>query len=123
MKKCKSLVLLILVTMAVCLITHSDSFGAGQLKISGIGPNVVKVGVGFNLQKDGSSAMWAKTENATKDTVIFWGNSKLKSVFANPNLVTAIVPKELFSKPGTFKIYVLDQKNNQKSNSVTLVVQ
>lgn len=123
MKKLKNYLLIVPLMLSIGLITYSGTFASGKIKILEIGPSKVKAGVGFNLQPNGKSAMWVKTENATKDTVIYWANSKLQTSYSTPNLLTAFVPNELFSKPGMFKIYLLDQKNKQKSDSITMVVQ
>ena len=123
MKHFRTNLLFITVLLLIGLITYPAFSAAAKIKLLEIGPNKVKAGVGFNIQPNGSSAMCVKTEQATKDTVIVWGDSKLQTAYKNPKLLTAGVPNELFSKPGDFKIYLLDQKTNQKSNSVTLVVQ
>jgi len=123
MKNVNKYSLFLTVVLFVGLTTYSGAFASGKIKILEIGPNKVKAGVGFNVQPNGSSAMWVKTENATKDTVIFWGNTKLATYFQSPNLLTAGVPNELFSKPGKFTIYLIDQQNKQKTNSVSLTVQ
>ena len=88
-----------------------------------MGPMKTKVGVGFNVQPNGESAIWTITENATKTTVIVWGETQLRSTFGGANNVTALVPKELYSKPGKFQIYLLDTKTGKKSNSLISTVE
>ena len=123
MKYFKNYLLVASIMLFVGLIIYSDASAIGKIKILEIGPSKVKAGIGFNLQPNGKSAIWVKTENATKDTAIFWADSKLQTTYSTPNLLTAFVPDKLFSKPGKFKIYLVDQKNKQKSNSITLIVQ
>ncbi len=88
-----------------------------------LGPTKTKAGVGFNIQSSGESAIWTTAENVTRTTVIVWGETELNSSFGSSTNVTAIVPKELFSKPGQFQIYLLDKKTGKKSNSLTFTVE
>jgi hypothetical protein len=94
-----------------------------SLKIVKMGPTPIKAGQDFNVQPDGVSAIWVDAENATKTTVVVWGEKQLKSAVRVPDLVTAVVPKELFSKPGKFQIYLLETKTGAKSNSIVLTVE
>jgi hypothetical protein len=92
------------------------------LKIVKVGPATIKAGQDFNVQPEGVSAIWVEAENATKATVVVWGEKQLKSAVKVPDLVTATVPKELYSKAGQFQIYLLDAKAGVKSNSILLTV-
>jgi hypothetical protein len=98
------------------------SSSQAPLVLTEIGPSKTKVGQGFNIQPDGGSAMWAGASNATKTTVIVWGEKQLDTTFQNPKLLTAGVPKDFYSKPGQNQIYLLDTKTGVKSNSLVLVV-
>jgi hypothetical protein len=82
-----------------------------------------KVGVAFNVQPKGESAIWTITENATRTTVVVWGETQLHSTFGSAKAVTALVPKELYSKPGQFQVYLLDTKTGKKSNSLVFTVE
>lgn len=94
------------------------------LRLIEIGPIETKAGKDFNIQPDGRSAIWAKTENATMTTVIVWDKVQLKTVFGGEQLLTASVPKELYSKPGQFQIYLLDTRTGAKSKqSVVMTVE
>ena len=95
---------------------------APPLKMVKMGPTTIKAGQDFNLQPEGGSAIWVAAENATKTTVVVWGETQLKSAVRVPDLVTAGVPKELYSKPGKFEICLLDTKTGAKSNSISLTV-
>lgn len=89
-----------------------------------MGPVKTKASQGFNVQPNGESAMWFKAENATQTTVAVWGETRLNTTFVNPKELTAlVVPKELYSKPGQFQIYLLDNKTGAKSNSIVLIVE
>jgi len=88
-----------------------------------MGPMKTKVGVGFNVQPNGESAIWTITENATKTAVIVWGETQLHSTFGSAKGVTALVPKELYSKPGQFQVYLLDIKTGKKSYSLVFTVE
>ena len=88
-----------------------------------IGPAKTKAGVAFNVQSDGGAAMWFVTENATETTAIYWGDTKLRTDFHNPKLLTAPVPQELYARPAKLQIYLLDTKTGSKSNSMTFTVE
>jgi hypothetical protein len=114
--------------MFLVLLCFVFAFGGCQqkeappLKIVKVGPAPIKAGQDFNVQPDGTSAIWLETENATKTTVVVWGETELRSAFGSPNSVTASVPKELYSKPGQFQISLLDKKTGAKSNSIVFAV-
>ena len=88
-----------------------------------MGPMETKARIGFNVQPNGESAIWTITENATRTTVIVWGETQLHSTFGSAKGVTAIVPKELYSKPGQFQVCLLDTKTGKKSNSLVFTVE
>lgn len=88
-----------------------------------IGPAQTKAGQGINVQPEGVSAIWTKTKNATETTIIVWGETQLHTTFGSSNGLTALVPKELYSKPGQFQIYLLDTKTGTKSNSLVFTVE
>ena len=88
-----------------------------------MGPMKTKVGVAFNMQPKGESAIWTIGENVTKTTVIVWGETQLHSTFGSSTGITAVVPKELYSKPGQFQVYLLDTKTGAKSNHLIFTVE
>ena len=82
----------------------------GQLKIiQAFGPMNVVAGKPFNVQPDGSSAVWVRLASpvSTGSSIVF-RNRKLKTVAAG-DLLTATVPAELFANPGEAEIYVIDE--------------
>ena len=94
------------------------------LVLKEMGPSKTKAGQAFNVQPDGNAAMWFKTENATKTTVVVWGETQLKTTFADSKSITALVaPKELYSKPGQVQVHLFDMKTGVKSNSLTFTVE
>lgn len=106
----------------ILLIVAGCKKASEQPVLKEIGPTKTKAGQVFNLQPDGGAAMWAITENATKDTVIVWGEKKLNTAYVNPKLITASVPQELYAKPGQYQIYLLDIKTGMKSSNLVFTV-
>ena len=97
--------------------------GSKQLVLKKYGPEDVKAGQIFNKQPNGESAIWADTENATPTTVLVINGVPLESaVVSEGKGVTAVVPKSLYEKTGEYTLYLLDKKNNQKSNEMNFIV-
>lgn len=94
-----------------------------SLVLKEIGPTKTKAGQGFYVQPNGVSAIWTKTENATQTTVIVWGETQLQTTFGSPDGLTALVPRELYSAPGQYQIYLLDTKAGGKSSSLIFTVE
>jgi hypothetical protein len=93
------------------------------LVIKKFGPEDIRAGQIFNKQHNGESAIWAETENATPTTVFVLNGVSLESaVVSEGKGVTAVVPKNLYEKPGEYPLYLLDKKTNQKSNEMKLIV-
>ncbi|MEM4711260.1 MAG: hypothetical protein QXL18_04920 [Candidatus Woesearchaeota archaeon] len=88
-----------------------------------IGPTKTKVGVPFNIQPNNEAAMWFKTENATENTKIIFNGIEIRTDYKNSKLLTAPIPKEFYSKPGKYEIYLIDKKTNLKSNSLFFTVE
>ncbi len=95
----------------------------GGLKLLKFGPTDIRAGQVFNKQPDGGSAIWANTENATPKTVLVLNDVRLKSApRPDGKLVTAAVPASLYEKPGSYTLYLLDEKTNEKSNELMFIV-
>ena len=60
----------------------------------------------FNLQLDGSSALVAECANATPTTVIVMDSTILPTSYGSGNLLSAVVPKQLFAKAGRRAVYL-----------------
>ncbi len=96
-----------------------------HIVMSKFGPAKTKAGQAFNKQPDGSSAFWVNGEGITSSTVVVLNKSKIKSYpKSQGKLVTAgPVPKELFSTPGVYPIYLQDTKTGARSNELKFIVQ
>lgn len=69
------------------------------------GPQDIRAGCAFNVQHDGSSALWISTKNAPGNTVVYLaGEALLTATHADGRLVTAIVPAELTAAPGMLEL-------------------
>lgn len=92
--------------------------------IETFGPREVVAGKRFNVQPNGLSAMWVQLSSLanTKSSIVF-RNSKLKTVVSG-NVLTAIVPDELFVQPGEVDIYVVDEtfSPSRRTSSARLTV-
>lgn len=110
------------VCFLVMLFLFAGCQKSSELILKEIGPSKTKVGQVFNVQPDGSAAMWAITENATENTVIMWGDKKLITALKSSKVVTAVVPKELYAKAGEYQIFLMDTKTGAKSNSLVFTV-
>lgn len=85
-------------------------------------PAETVAGQGFNVQPDGSSALAIKCRNATATSVILWEGSRLVTAFGNPTSISGTVPKDLFSRPGKYRIEILDDKTNARSDPASFEV-
>lgn len=93
-----------------------------SLKLIQMGPTTTKVNEGFQVQKNGESAIWVKGQGFTQNTKIVWGKTILKTYLSNKTTLTAIVPKSLYAKPGQYSIYLVDVVSKSKSNRFTFIV-
>ncbi|HVC37071.1 MAG TPA: hypothetical protein VNF46_01585 [Gammaproteobacteria bacterium] len=97
---------------------------AGNLKIWKYGPSTIRANIGFHVQANGESALWIMMSQELEGKVyVFINGIRLPGVHRG-NLVTAEVPASLYSKPGSYPMYVLEVRGNQaiKSNQVDFVV-
>jgi len=90
--------------------------------ITDFGPQKTKAGQVFNAQPDGKSALWVRAENFTDTTVVMWDDKKLLT-YKQPYGGSATVPRELYSKPGQYRISLLDTKTGVKSNDGIFTVE
>jgi hypothetical protein len=77
---------------------------AAVLVLKVIHPDETDKGKKFNVQPDGNAAIAVECENATRDTVIFFGGHPLPTVYGNSSLLTAEVPAEYYSQPGVIQV-------------------
>jgi len=123
MMKLNKLILFLTFLCMMVILVGCQPKEVPPLKVVKVGPTTIKAGQDFNVQPEGFSALWVEAENATKTTVVVWGETQLKSAVRVPDLVTAAVPKELYSKPGKIEIGLLETKTGLKSNSMVLTVE
>ncbi len=77
-----------------------------DLRIRNFGPNHVKAGEVFNRQPGDLSALWVKASRPlVADARLFLGTHRLVSNVSG-DLITAVVPPELFSHPGTLALAI-----------------
>ena len=82
-------------------------------------PKEIEIGSSFNIQEDGSSAIWFKSSNLSKYSEIFINDIPLKTYIDN-NIATAIIPENFLLKKAKHNLYI---KNlNSISNSVILEI-
>lgn len=123
MRKLNKLIFFLTFVCMVVIFVGCQPKEVPPLKVVKIGPTTIKTGQDFNVQPEGASALWVEAENATKTTVVVWGEKQLQSAVRVPDLVTAAVPKELYSKPGKFQISLLDTQTGSKSNNMVFTVE
>jgi len=97
---------------------------AGNLEILKYGPSTIQANVGFHVQANGESALWIlmNQEIQGKAYVVING-TRLPGVHRG-DIVTADIPAALYSKPGSYPMYVHELRDHQeiKSKSVDFVV-
>lgn len=88
------------------------------------GPVETVRGQAFNTQKNGQSAIWARTENCAAGTcrLMFGGKSISFTSNNDGTLVTAIIPKELYQSAGEKMVYVENITSGKKSKSLKFLV-
>ena len=95
-----------------------------QLELASFGPEAVKAGQSFNVQADGSSAIWSQGKNITQTTILVVDGVHLQSAAQQQlGLVTAIVPAWLTSVPGELDVRLEDLVSGRRSRSLRLTVQ
>jgi hypothetical protein len=75
-------------------------------KIERLHPASGRAGRAFNRQPDGQSALAVAGAGFEKGDAVFWNGKPLMTTFADPNLVTALVPAKLLEKPGEIIVTV-----------------
>jgi hypothetical protein len=69
-------------------------------------PSTVIAGRTFNRQADGSAAIVVECANATPETLIVMGSTLLATSYGSPNLLSAIVPADLYAKPARHRVHL-----------------
>ena len=73
---------------------------------NGVHPPSTAPGVAFNAQPYGEAALAIECRGATPDTVVIFGDQPLETAFGSAELVTALVPPELFAQEGVAQVYL-----------------
>jgi hypothetical protein len=91
-------------------------------EVISLSPPTTPAGVGFNVQPDGSAALGIVCKTADDKSVIVFASKPLATLKAKGEgcFITATVPKELFSTPGTYPVYVRNSAG--ESNRLNFVV-
>jgi len=88
------------------------------------GPQDIEAGKGFNLQEDGSNALWISTLNAPWDTeVVLNGVALPTAVHADGKMVSANVPAFMTATPGYKKLSLRSLVYGETTCSVDVLVQ
>ncbi len=69
-------------------------------------PATAIAGYAFNPQADGSAALVVECANATPGTTIVMGATMLATSYGNPNLLSAIVPPDLYAKAARHRVHL-----------------
>src|SRR5258705_581614 len=95
---------------------------AQLLKIVAFGPNPVEVGQPFNVQTDGSSAIWVRaSRNIPSDSRIRLGDSILDTSIQGA-LATAGVPISIIQQAGNLPVSFVGPDGKPRSNIASLEV-
>lgn len=100
----------------------SQEAGGGEkpLILRTIRPSRTQMGVPFNVQPNGMSALSLVTENATEKTQVIMDGVQLATTFGHPGWLTAVVPDALFSQPGKLEVFLKD--GERESNHMVFYV-
>jgi hypothetical protein len=113
-----------LLGFALLTIQACSNHNLAPPRIDAYGPQNAKAGVVFNVQPDGSAALWVRTNGTfVHGAVISLDGVKLKTV-CKGKVASAAVPPSLYAKPGTYPLVITEEVNGQQlqSNTVDFVV-
>ncbi len=104
----------------------TNATAPSALKITSWGPDSTRAGQVFNKQPNGSAALWIRVnQSLAGDEAAIEFNGVLLQGNISGDLVTTVVPVDLYAKPGAYKVHVIVRKGGQssQSNAVTFTVQ
>jgi hypothetical protein len=104
------------ILLSLCLLAFGSVGCQDRLALKKLIPATTEVGTGFNVQPGGVSALAITAKGATQGTVVLMDGQVLSTTFANPEYLSAIVPAEMYAKPGQRKVELLD--GDRKSNAI-----
>lgn len=98
----------------------------GTLEIANWGPHQTKAGVPFNVQSGGHAAIWIRVNRPFGDRIamIQFDDAVLEGQVSG-QLVTAVVPAELYARHGTYTVRVIVHQGTsyRSSNKVKFTVE
>ncbi len=100
----------------------SKGSASSGLKITKWGPMDIKAGQVFNKQPSGAAALWVEAPGVSKTTVIVFHEVMLETTVIPGEGANALIPANLYDKPGTYDLYLKDTKTKKKSNVIKVVV-
>jgi len=83
-------------------------------------PSAVTAGERFNVQPSGEAAIAVLGERFAPRSVVIVGSQELVTTYGGPELLTAFVPRDLYSRPGRLRIFV--RGGNGTSGTMFLIV-
>ncbi len=93
----------------------------GALGLRQLRPTGTRIGQGFGVQANGQSALAVDADNALPGTVIVFDGKPLETTWGSVHWLTALVPAELYSKPGHYEVYL--KHASDESNRLEFVVE
>ncbi|MFT3761082.1 MAG: hypothetical protein QM761_00425 [Pseudoxanthomonas sp.] len=78
------------------------------IKIEAFGPKSTKAGVAFNEQPDGSSAIWARTNQNLegRDAALWFNGQRLGGRGIKASTVSGTIPASALATPGTYSLEI-----------------
>jgi GT2 family glycosyltransferase len=96
--------------------------GSAPFEIKNFGPNPVHAGEGFNVQPNGSSAIWVQLSHSAEPGVsLRLGDSILETVVTG-GVLTAYVPASLIESGGRIPLVVVGRTGNARCEPATFEV-
>ena len=78
-------------------------------------PDRTRAGLGFQIQEGGDSALLLTGWGFTRGDRVFWSGAALATAFADPTMISAVVPQGLLARPGTAHLEVRDTSDPSRS--------
>jgi hypothetical protein len=85
-------------------------------------PGTTKAGKGFNVQPDGQAALAVTCKDVSSGAAIVFASKQLPTAadVKDSCTLSAIIPKELYSAPGAYPVYIRDSRG--ESNHKNFIV-
>jgi len=113
---------LVLVALATGCVSKSERQAQGPLpRLDKLFPDKAVVGVGFNVQANGQSALAVSGGFFGAGVRLLINGHPLNTTLTNPNTLSALVPVDFIQKEGTYAIHA-DFPDGRISNALPLVV-